>query len=60
MKKKVRQPFMFGTYIIEYREKPKSLLKILREKIDTFEDAQKLREELLLKGYVDPTIKKIG
>jgi hypothetical protein len=60
MKKKVRQPFMFGAYIIEYREKPKGLLRIFREKIDTFEEAQRVREDLLLKGYVNPTIKRIG
>ena len=60
MKKRVRQPFVFGTYIIEYRETPKSILKILKEKIETFEQAQQLREELLMKGYSDPVIKKVG
>ena len=54
MRKKIRQPFKYGTYLIEYREGKDSLLKILKEKLDTFEDAQLARERLLQNGFTDP------
>lgn len=60
MKKKIRQPFKYGIYLIEYREEKNGLLKILKEKLDTFEDAQKSRDKLLREGYFEPVIKKIG
>ena len=60
MKKKVTQPFKYGTYLIEYREGKTGLLRILKEKLDTFEEAQKSREKLLQAGYTDPVIKKVG
>lgn len=60
MRKKIRQPFKYGTYLIEYREGKDSLLKILKEKLDTFEDAQLARERLLQNGFTDPIIRKVG
>jgi hypothetical protein len=60
MRKKIRQPFVYGAYLIEYRDKPDGLLRMLKEKIDTFEEAQKQREKLLQAGYHDPIIRKIG
>jgi hypothetical protein len=56
---KIRQPFVYGVYLIEYRDTPDSLLKILKEKIDTFEDAQQHRERLILKGCHDAVIRKV-
>lgn len=60
MKKKIRQPFKYGAYLIEYREGKDGLLRILKEKLDTFEDAQLARERLLQNGYADPVIRKVG
>lgn len=60
MKKKVRQPFKYGIYLIEYREMKGGILKILKEKLDTFEEAQKSRDKLLIEGCFEPVIKKIG
>lgn len=60
MRKKIRQPFKYGIYVIEYREEKGSLLKILKEKLDTFEDAQTARERLLQQGAIDPVIRKVG
>ena len=60
MKKKIRQPFKYGVYLIEYRESKDSLLKILKEKLNTLDEAQSARERLLLAGYTDPVIRKVG
>lgn len=60
MKKKIRQPFKYGIYLIEYREEKDGILKILKEKLDTFEEAQKSCDRLVEEGYFDPVIKKIG
>lgn len=60
MRKKIRQPFNYGTYLIEYREGKNGLLRILKEKIDTLEDAQVVRERLLQDGCMDPVIRKVG
>ena len=60
MRKKIRQPFKYGAYLIEYREGENGLLKILKEKLDTFEDAQLARERLLQSGCDDPIIRKVG
>jgi hypothetical protein len=60
MRKKIRQPFKYGVYLIEYREGKDGLLKILKEKLDTFEEAQTARERLLQAGFADPIIRKVG
>ena len=60
MRKKIRQPFKYGVYLLEYREGKDGLLRILKEKLDTFEEAQTARERLLQAGYDDPVIRKVG
>lgn len=60
MRKKIRQPFKYGVYLIEYREGKDGLLRILKEKLDTFEEAQAARDRLLQAGYADPVIRKVG
>ena len=60
MRKKIRQPFKYGSYLIEYREGKDCLLKILKEKLDTLDEAQQAREKLLQAGYADPVIRKVG
>ena len=55
-----RKPFEYGKYLIEYREEKGGLLRFLKEKLDTIEEAQAAREKLLLKGKHEPTIKAIG
>lgn len=60
MRKKIRQPFKYGLYLIEYRESKDGLLKILKEKLDTLNEAQLAREKLLKAGFVDPIIRKVG
>lgn len=61
MKKKFpRKPFEYGKYLIEYREDSGSILTFLKEKLDTFKDAESAREKLVLKGYYNPVIKIIG
>ncbi len=60
MRKKIRQPFQYGNYLIEYRESKGGLLRILKEKLDSIEQAQEARERLLQAGYHDPVIRKVG
>jgi hypothetical protein len=60
MRKKIRQPFEYGKFLIEFREQKNGLLRILKEKIDTLEDAQLARERLIQAGFHEPTIRKIG
>ena len=60
MRKKIRQPFEYGKFLIEFREQKNGLLRILKEKIDTLEDAQIARERLIQAGFHEPTIRKIG
>jgi hypothetical protein len=60
MRKKIRQPFKYGLYLIEYREGKDGLLRILKEKLDTVEEAQLARERLIQAGYADPIIRKVG
>jgi hypothetical protein len=60
MRKKIRQPFKYGVYLIEYREGKGSLLKILKEKLDTLDEAQRTLEKLLQAGCSDLIIRKVG
>ena len=57
MRKKVRQPFRYGSYLVEYREKKGDLLRILKEKLNTIEEAKKAEEELIRKGNIDIIIR---
>jgi hypothetical protein len=61
MKKKFpRKPFEYGKYLIEYKEESEDILRFLKEKLDTFEEAEAARVKLVLKGYYEPVIKIIG
>ena len=60
MRKKVRQPFEYGSYLVEYRDSKAGLLRILKEKLNTFEEAQTARERLIQEGFHDPIIRKVG
>ena len=55
-----KKPFEFGRYIVEYRENDKDVLRFLKERLDSLDDANQARERLLTKGYIDPIIKKVG
>tara|TARA_R100000664_G_scaffold8152_1_gene13541 strand:+ start:517 stop:705 length:189 start_codon:yes stop_codon:yes gene_type:complete len=54
------KPFVYGKYLVEYREDSGGLLRFYKEQIDTLKRAEEVREELLVKGYHDPIIKKVG
>ena len=60
MRKKIRQPFNYGTFLVEYREGKNGLIKIFKAELNTFEEAQLAREKLLISGFIDPVIKKVG
>lgn len=55
-----KKPVEFGMFLIEYKESKDGMLRFAKERIDTFEEAQKVREKLLQAGYYEPTIRKIG
>jgi hypothetical protein len=55
-----KKPVEFGAFLIEYRDSKDGMLRFLKERIDTFDDAQKARERLLQQGAYEPTIRKIG
>tara|TARA_R100001509_G_C4680555_1_gene153328 strand:+ start:147 stop:338 length:192 start_codon:yes stop_codon:yes gene_type:complete len=55
-----KKPFEFGRYIIEYREKQGDVLRFLKERLDTFDEAKAARDKLLSKGCSEPVIKKVG
>tara|TARA_R110001583_G_scaffold48501_1_gene151953 strand:+ start:126 stop:314 length:189 start_codon:yes stop_codon:yes gene_type:complete len=54
------KPFVYGKYLVEYKEDRGGLLRFYKEQIDTLKRANEVREELLTKGYDDPVIKKVG
>jgi len=54
------KPFMYGRYLVEYREDKGGLLRFYKEQIDTIKRAKEIRDELITKGYDDPVIKKVG
>ena len=54
------KPFVYGKYLVEYREDKGSLLRFYKERIDTIARANEIRKELLLKGCHNPIIKKVG
>jgi hypothetical protein len=54
------KPFVYGKYLVEYREDKGGLLRFHKEQINTLKRANEVREELLVKGYHDPVIKKVG
>ena len=54
------KPFMYGKYLVEYREDKGGLLRFYKEQIDTLKRANEVCEELLVEGYHDPVVKKVG
>ena len=54
------KPFVYGKYLVEYREGKGGLLRFYKEQIDTLKRANEVRDELITKGYDDPVIKKVG
>jgi|TARA_R110002049_G_scaffold305582_1_gene502617 hypothetical protein len=54
------KPFVYGKYLIEYREEGSKLVRFHKEHIDTYKDAKKIKEKLLSEGVKSPVIKKIG
>ena len=54
------KPFVYGKYIIEYRESVSGLLRFHKEHIDNYKDAIKIRDRLLSEGVKEPVIKRVG
>jgi hypothetical protein len=54
------KPFVYGKYIVEYREEKGGLLRFYKEHIDNIKDANKLREKLINEGFYNPVVKRIG
>lgn len=54
------KPFVYGKYLIEYREAKDGLLRFYKEHIDTHEAAEIVCKQLSREGYHEPVIKKIG
>ena len=54
------KPFVYGKYLVEYREGEGGLLRFYKEHIENYKEAEKIREKLLREGYYEPVIKKIG
>lgn len=60
MRRRVKQPFRYGRFVVSYREnKPKTLMTQLKREINTNEEAQAAANELKESGYVDVTIHQI-
>tara|TARA_R100001463_G_scaffold121402_1_gene177699 strand:- start:1927 stop:2112 length:186 start_codon:yes stop_codon:yes gene_type:complete len=59
-KKFPKKPFKYGRYLIEYRKERDGILRFLKERLDTIEEAEQARERLVLKGYHEPLIKIVG
>ena len=54
------KPFVYGKYLVEYREDKSALLRFYKEQIDTVKRANEIRQELLAEGYYEPVVKKVG
>jgi len=54
------KPFVYGKYLVEYREEEGGLLRFYKEQIDTLKRANEICKEILAKDYHDPVVKKIG
>jgi len=54
------KPFVYGKYLVEYREDKGGLLRFCKEHIDTHEAAEIICKRLSKEGYYQPVIKKIG
>jgi hypothetical protein len=54
------KPFVYGKYLVEYREKKGDLLRFYKEHIDNYKVAEKICEKLSREGYYEPVIKQVG
>jgi hypothetical protein len=54
------KPFVYGKYLVEYREEKDGLLRFYKECINTLKRANEVREGLLVEGYHEPVVKKVG
>jgi len=54
------KPFVYGKYLVEYREDKGGLLRFYKEQMDTLKRANEVREELLVEGYYEPVVKRVG
>ena len=54
------KPFQYGKFIIEYRDADSGLLRVHKEHIDNYKDAEIICEKLSREGYHEPVIKQIG
>ena len=54
------KPFVYGKYLVEYRDEKGGLLRVYKEHIEKYKEAEKIRELLWREGYYEPVIKKIG
>lgn len=59
MHKLKKKDIDYGNFMIEYRESKDGLLSFYQKKIDTFEQAQVVRERLIQSGYHEPVIKRL-
>ena len=54
------KPFVYGKYLVEYREEKGTLLRFYKERIDTLKRANEIRQELLVEGYYEPVVIQVG
>ena len=54
------KPFVYGKYLVEYRQEKGGLLRFYKEHIDTYKAAEIICDKLSQEGYYKPVIKKIG
>ena len=54
------KPFEYGKFIIEYKDSISGLLRFHKEHIDNYNDAVKVRDQLLSEGVNEPEIKRVG
>mgnify|MGYP001488822728 FL=1 len=54
------KPFEYGKFIIEYKDSISGLLRFHKERIDNYNDAVKVRDQLLSEGVNEPEIKRVG
>lgn len=53
------QPFDYGNFTVEYRPEKDKPVELYRVRLDTIEEAKAAREYLLLRGAVDPLIRRV-
>ena len=54
------KPFVYGKYLVEYREDKGTLLRFYKERIDTVKRANEICQELVVEGYYEPVVKRVG